>query len=47
MTVFLPVLLPLLGALVIVSAGKTLRRCTALLFFAGLLHLLSVRIKIW
>ncbi len=42
MTVFLPVLLPLLGALVIVSAGKTLRRCTALLFFAGLLHLLSV-----
>ena len=41
MTVFLPVAIPLLGALVIISWGSSVTRCTRLLAVTGMLHTLS------
>ena len=41
MTVFLPIIIPLLGALLIISFGSSVRRCTGMLAATGLLHLAS------
>ena len=42
MSVFLPIIIPFAGAIVILSYGSTMKRCTRLLFATGILHLLSV-----
>ena len=42
MSVFLPAIIPFLGALIILAQGKSVSRCTGLLFGTGGLHLLSV-----
>ncbi|MBQ8753500.1 MAG: hypothetical protein IJZ19_00545 [Lentisphaeria bacterium] len=47
MSVFLPVAIPVLGALLIISSGRSVKRCAWMLAATGTLHLLSVLLLIF